>query len=204
MRCPTSVARVNTPFRSRISIRGPMAALGTGDDTGQSITYYEYPSSLAAAAFAQTMYHQQLRRGFEFQDVRSRGHETAFAGVAGRRVVLEHVAGHPDSIAATRHRARQHELFSLVSRSMRHESQPGLQHGQQHAGNGKPRCPARITCRTASWHRRTTISGAGRRRLGKCSLRGGRTIPSVVLNVEPIGAFYLPNTHDWTSAWRSG
>ena len=35
---------------------GPDGALGTGDDTGQSFTYYEYPSSLAAAAFAQTMY----------------------------------------------------------------------------------------------------------------------------------------------------
>src|SRR6185503_5075387 len=30
---------------------GPDGLLGTADDTGQSITYYEYPSSLAAAAF---------------------------------------------------------------------------------------------------------------------------------------------------------
>jgi len=27
-------------------------------------------------------------------------------------------------------------------------------------------------------------------------LRGGRTITSIVLNVEPLGSFYLPNTHE--------
>ena len=26
--------------------------------------------------------------------------------------------------------------------------------------------------------------------------RGGRTITSIVLNVEPLGSFYLPNTHE--------
>ncbi len=63
MCCPTSVARVSTPFRSRIPIRGPMARVGTGDDTGQSITYYEYPSSLAGPANRDQDVHQQRRRG---------------------------------------------------------------------------------------------------------------------------------------------
>ena len=35
---------------------GPDGRLGTADDTGQSISYYEYPASLAGAAFASTMY----------------------------------------------------------------------------------------------------------------------------------------------------
>ncbi len=74
--------------------------------------------------------HQQLRRGSQFQDLRGRLHETAFPGVAGRRVVLGHVAGHPDWLQRRQHRARQHQFDSVVSNSVRHESQPGLQHGQ--------------------------------------------------------------------------
>ena len=35
---------------------GPDGQIGTGDDTGQSFTYYEYPASLGGASFAQTMY----------------------------------------------------------------------------------------------------------------------------------------------------
>ena len=35
---------------------GPDGQLGTGDDSGRSIAYYEYPSSLAGASFASTMF----------------------------------------------------------------------------------------------------------------------------------------------------
>ena len=75
---------------------GPDGRLGTGDDTGQSFTYYEYPSSLAAASFATNDVHQQRGRGFDVQVLRSRGHETAVPGMADRRVVLDHLARHPD------------------------------------------------------------------------------------------------------------
>src|SRR5580765_257876 len=34
---------------------GPDGRLGTSDDTGRSITYYEYPTSLGSAAFSKTM-----------------------------------------------------------------------------------------------------------------------------------------------------
>ena len=75
---------------------GPDGRLGTGDDTGQSVTYYEYPTSLRGAANAGTMIDQQPGRGCELQDLRSRGHETARPEVAARLVVLEHVGRRPE------------------------------------------------------------------------------------------------------------
>ena len=55
---------------------GPDGRLGTGDDTGQAITYYEYPTSLGGAAFAKTMIVNDAA-GFELQDLRNRGDQAA-------------------------------------------------------------------------------------------------------------------------------
>ena len=109
---------------------GPDGRLGTGDDTGQSFTYYEYPSSLAPASFSKTMFTNS-----EAADSTFKSFEVAFTkrpsqGMADRRVVLDHLAGHSDSVRRRGHRARQRDSVDLVSHPVRLEPQPGLQHGQ--------------------------------------------------------------------------
>ena len=51
---PRSVVGSGTRFPSPID-PGPDGRLGTSDDTGRSITYYEYPTSLGNAASSKTM-----------------------------------------------------------------------------------------------------------------------------------------------------
>ncbi len=113
---------------------GPDGRLGTGDDTGKSFTYYEYPDEPGCRIVLENDVHQQRGRGFEVQVLRGRVHETAVPRMAGHRVVLDHLAGHSDSVRRRGHRARQRESVDLVSHPVRVESQPGLQHGQQHPG----------------------------------------------------------------------
>ena len=47
---------------------GPDGRLGTGDETGQTVTYYDYPTSLTGAQFSETMFVNGAR-GFELQDL---------------------------------------------------------------------------------------------------------------------------------------
>ena len=162
-----------------------------------AITYYEYPSSLGGAAFAKTMFTNS-----DAADPKFKSFEVAFTkrpsqGMADRRVVLDHVAGHPDSVQ--RHRAQGSAAailhgFGIPSGAPRIPTSPSTR--PITPGSGRPRCPARITCRGGFWRRPTTISGAGCHRLGKCSLQGARPFASISLNVEPIGTFSLPNTHE--------
>ena len=109
---------------------GPDGRLGTGDDTGRSLTYYEYPSSLAGASFASTMFINSSAADSNFKTFEIALTKRPAQGWQVGLSVLEHLAGQPDRVQRHRRRARQHEFQRVVSGSVRHESQPGPQHGQ--------------------------------------------------------------------------
>jgi hypothetical protein len=54
------LSEVSRDGRYTIPIRnldpGPDGRLGTGDETGQTVTYYDYPTSLTSAQFSETMF----------------------------------------------------------------------------------------------------------------------------------------------------
>ena len=126
-----SAATGSTRFRSRIAIRGPMARLGTADDTGESFTYYEYPIELGRRRDSRpAMFTNEPARITDFKTFEVAVMKRPVEGLAARRVVLEHVDRHPGCVAAPRAQGSASQFDNLVSDSVRNESQPGVQHGQ--------------------------------------------------------------------------
>ena len=73
------------------------------------------------------------------------------------------------------------------------QSQRRIQPGRSHLGLGCQVLWVPTSSRPTCWCRRTSTISAATRSPGKCNSRGGATIPSIVLNVEPIGTRRLPN-----------
>ena len=102
---------------------GPDGRLGTSDDGGL-FTYYEYPASLAPAAFSKTTFTNTA------PDSKFKSFEVAFTKRPSRGwqvggSVLDHLAGYPDSMRPVGRGARCGYSCHLVPQSVRHESQPG-------------------------------------------------------------------------------
>jgi hypothetical protein len=174
---------------------GPDGRLGTGDDTGRSITYYEYPASLAAAAFASTMYTNSSAADANFKTF---------------------------EIALTKRPSQGWQVGASYSSTWMNSpincSDTGVGLGNTNSTVWYPvRCATNpnqafnTANKTREWQ--TKISGAynlpygilasanydirsGAPQARQVLFTGGQTIRSIVLNVEPIGSFYLPNTHE--------
>jgi len=174
---------------------GPDGRLGTGDDTGQSFTYYEYPAGLGGAAFAKTMFVNDAS-----QDTSYRTFE----------------------IAVMKRPAQGWQVGASYSSTW---SDVPIACGTSGSGlgSGTPVVWATSRClrnlnvafntadKTREWQ--TKLSGAytlpfgillsgnydirsGAPQARQVVFTGGRTIRSIALNVEPRGSFYLPNTHE--------
>ena len=174
---------------------GPDGRLGTGDDAGQSFTYYEYPDSLGGAAFAKTMFVNDAS-----QDTSYRTFE----------------------IAVMKRPAQGWQVGASYSSTW---SDVPIACGTSGSGlgSGTPVVWATSRClrnlnvafntadNTREWQ--TKLSGAytlpfgillsgnydirsGAPQARQVVFTGGRTIRSIALNVEPRGSFYLPNTHE--------
>jgi hypothetical protein len=174
---------------------GPDGRLGSPDDTGRSITYYEYPASLAGASFANTMYTNSAAADSTFKTI---------------------------EIALTRRPSQGWQVGVSYSSTWLDNpincSDTGVGLGNTNATVWYPvRCANNpnqafnTANNTREWQ--TKISGAynlpydilasanydirsGAPQARQVLFTGGQTIRSVVLNVEPLGSFYLPNTHE--------
>jgi hypothetical protein len=173
---------------------GPDGRLGTADDTGRSITYYEYPARLASAAFARTMFTNSAAADSTFKTF---------------------------EVALMKRPAQGWQVSASYS-STWHDSPLGCSDTGIGLGNTNSTVWYPVRCAnnpnqafntantTREWQAK--LSGAynlpygilasanydirsGAPQARQVLLTGGQTIRSIVLNVEPLGSFYLPNTH---------
>jgi hypothetical protein len=165
---------------------GPDNRVGTADDPGVNFTYFEYPTSLVGQRFEVPMYINDSRRdatfkSFEFGAVKQFSNRWFFSA----------------SFSATRKHA------PLISALIPSES-------AQQAGQGAADNPnAEINTTDDTWERNNKLSGSYefpyKLRFGvnfqnrsgipfarQVLFSGGATIPSIVLNVEPIGTQQRP------------
>ena len=192
MRC--RISREVSTFRSRAD-PGPDSRPGTADDTGQSITYYDYPTSLRGAAYAKTMI------------INSSAAESNYKTF---------------EIAVMKRPAQGWQLGTSFSSTWVNVPSSCGSNGSG-LGSGIPliwypnRCltnPNQLfntANKTREWQ--VKLSGAynlpygilasanydirnGSRVARQVLFTGGQSIRSISLNVEPIGTFSFPRTHE--------
>ena len=103
---------------------GPDGRVGSADDPGTFVTYYDYPASLAGRRFAGTMLVNDPRADSNVQDHRSGGHQAALPGLADSTCPIRPRRWTSRSRAAPRTSRQPGAL----------ESQHRLQCGQQNVG----------------------------------------------------------------------
>jgi outer membrane receptor protein involved in Fe transport len=173
---------------------GPDGRLGTGDDTGQRFTYYEYPTSLAASSFSKTMFTNS-----EAADSKFRSFEVAFTkrpsqgwqlggsysttwldipiqcGANGTGLG----SGTPLIWYPSRCASNPNQAFNTADNTRQWQAKV----------SGAYNLPYGILA-SANYDIRSGLKQAR-----QVVFTGGTTIRSISLNVEPIGTTNLPNTH---------
>jgi hypothetical protein len=174
---------------------GPDGRLGSGDDTGQSITYYEYPTNLGSAAFSKTMITNNRAADANYKTF---------------------------EIAATKRPAQGWQVGASYSTTW--SDVPiacGISGGGLGSGTPLVWFPNRCLTNpnqafntafdTREWQAK--VSGAynlpygilasanydirsGAPQARQVLFTGGQSIRSITMNVEPIGSIFLPNTHE--------
>ena len=168
---------------------GPDGRVGTGDDPGRSIAYYDYPTSLTSAANAKTM--------FVNYDAANSNYKTF-------------------EIAFTKRPSNNWQLSGSFTNTW---VDAPVTCGTSGSGLGPittrclvdPNTAFNSANKTKEWQAK--ISGAynlpygilasanydirnGTREARQVLFAGGSSIRSIVLNVEPIGSISAPNTHE--------
>jgi hypothetical protein len=163
---------------------GPDGRVGTADDPGTFVTYYDYPAELAGRAFQRTI---------QIDDPRSNEtHKTI-------------------EVAMTRRLTGRWQVMASYSATKNDTLAPKpTGTGFPQAANLDPNTEINTGNQTWEWLGRlsavyvfpgqVTASANFDHRSGVPQARqalftGGRQIPSIVLNVEPIGSLRLPNTN---------
>ena len=170
--------------------------MGTGDDPGRSITYYEYPTSLGSAAFAKTMIvnnpaADSTYKTFEvaFQKRPSNNWQlgasytstwldapiTCGASGTGLGTDTTGTAG----IFTSRCLTNPNQAFNTANKTREWQTKV----------SGAYNLPYGIVA-SANYDIRSGLPQAR-----QVVVTGGRSIRSISLYVEPRGTFYLPNTH---------
>jgi len=174
---------------------GPDGRLGTADDTGKSFTYYQYPSSLGSAAFSKTSITnnpaaEQNYKTFEVAITKrpSRGwqiggsysttwiHVPISCGASGSGLG----SGDPLVWFTTRCLTNPNQVFNTTNDTREWQAKV----------SGAYNLPFGILA-SANYDIRS-----GNPQARQVLFTGGSTIRSISLNVEPIGSFSLPNTHE--------
>ncbi len=166
---------------------GPDGRVGTADDPGVNFTYYEYSPALVGQQFEVPMYVNDRKRDQTYKSFE--------VGAIKQYAEHWHLSA---SFSAT------HKHAPLISGLIPSES-------AQQAGQGAADNPnAEINTDDISWERNHKVSGSYEfpyaLRLGvnyqhrsgipfarQVLFSGGQTIPSIVLNVEPIGTQKRPD-----------
>jgi Carboxypeptidase regulatory-like domain len=174
---------------------GPDGRLGTGDDTGKSFTYFDYPTSVRGAAFSQTMIvnnpaadsnyktfevavMKRPAQGWQIgTSYSSTWIDVPFScGAAGSGLG----SGSPLIWYTTRCLTNPNQVFNTANKTR--EWQVKL--------SGAYDLPLGILT-SANY-----VIGSGLPVARQVLFTGGQSIRSIALNVEPIGTFSLPNTHE--------
>jgi len=175
------LAEVNRPYEAySIPITnldpGPDGRLGTADDTGTSFTYYDYPAALSGRAFAGTMVVNDPRADSSFKTIEVAGTKrlsqswqfnASYTATKSNLPFASRLAFNPNVEINTADRTW--EWTGKVS--------------------GAYTFPYAIIASTNFEYR----SGAPQAR--QVLFTGGRTVRSLVVNVEPIGSLRLPSTN---------
>jgi hypothetical protein len=167
---------------------GPDGRVGTADDPGVSLTYYEYPAAFVGQVFERPMYINDPRADQNFKSLE--------IGVARR-------FANGWQASASFEATKKHVPFfdGLV---ITETSTLGLTSGAPYNPNEE------INKTDDTWERNSKVSGSyqfpygirvganyqhrsGRPFARTALFSGGRTIPSFVLNVEPYGTRRMPN-----------
>jgi hypothetical protein len=154
---------------------GPDGKLGTADDTGQTITYWEYPTSLRGTAFqANTRVNDpQLSASYRsFEVAASKRLSNKWQAMASYSRTRLHVPG-PNGGANP-----NLQIFTLNNT-----------HEWSIKASGSYQLPLDVLA-SVNYELR---SGAPWQRTVLAS--GGVTIPTIVVPVEPLGAHYYDNLH---------
>jgi len=174
---------------------GPDGRPGTGDDTGRSFTYYDYPTSLTGAAFARTMTinnpaADSSYKSFEVAVMKRPAQRwqigTSYSitwvnvpiscGATGSGLG----SGSPLIWYTTRCLTNPNQVFNTANKTTEWQGKV----------SGAYNLPFGILA-SANYDIRN-----GLRVARQVLFQGGQAIPSIFLNVEPIGSFSLPNTHE--------
>jgi hypothetical protein len=163
---------------------GPDGLVGTGDDPGRSITYYEYPAELAGRDFQQTILVADPRS--------NETHTTIEISLSKRLADRWQMSG---SYSATKNDAlapktRDTAYHAAASLDPNTEFNTG-DHTWEWLGrlSASYVLPWDVTV-SANYDHRSAVPQAR-----QVLFRGGVTIPSIVLNVDPLGSLRLPSTN---------
>jgi hypothetical protein len=166
---------------------GPDGRVGSADDPGTFVTYYDYPAALRGRAFAGTMLVNDPRADQNFRTI---------------------------EVAGIKRLSQGYQLFVAYSATKLNVPFSCL---NSRGPNGLTiRCPdnpnAEIFAANNTWEYTGKVSGAytfpldiiasanyelrsGTPQARRVLFTGGQAIRSIVLNVEPVGSIKLPNTH---------
>jgi hypothetical protein len=154
---------------------GPDGRLGTADDTGQTLTYWEYPTSLRGAAFqANTRVNDSaLDANFKsFEIAASRRFANKWQAMTSYSRTRLHV---PGANANANPNNQINTLNSSVEWNFKASGSYELKYGLLTSVNYELRSGA-------PWQRTVLLSG-------------GTTIPTQVVNVDPYDVSYYDNLH---------
>jgi hypothetical protein len=167
---------------------GPDGVVGNGDDPGSTVTYWEYPSSLAGRNFERFMLTNDpnVDQTYKSLDL------SLYKRLSRRWQLLA-------SFSATK------KDFPIMTTAAGSEVNQNVQ-----SGDLNPNAEINTADRTWEWTAKfsgvyilpaqISLSAQLEHESGvvfarQAIFRGGRTIPSITLNVEPVGTRRLPNTN---------
>jgi hypothetical protein len=177
---------------------GPDGRLGTADDTGRSITYYEYPTSIGGAAFARTMQINRTDADAKFKTfevaVTKRSSRGWQAGVSYSTTWMNVPVTCGGTSPPVGGGASGSGIGVVIGRCVTNPNQAfNTANNTREQGaklSGAYNLPFGIQA-AANYDFR---SGAPQAR--QVLFTGGQTIRSILLNVEPFGSIALPNSHN--------
>jgi hypothetical protein len=163
---------------------GPDGLVGTGDDPGRVITYFEYSPDIAGRDFQQTILIADPRSNETHKTI-----EVALTKRLANRwqMMVSYSATKNDALSPKTRGTAYHAAASLDPNT---EFNTG-DHTWESVGrlSASYRLPWQLTLSGNYDHR----SGLPQAR--QVLFRGGRTIPSIVLNVDPLGSLMMPSTN---------
>jgi hypothetical protein len=163
---------------------GPDGRVGSADDPGTFVTYYDYPASLAGRRFAGTMLVNDPRADQTFKTIEVGGTKRISQGwqinasYSATKVNMPFTCG-PTNLLTARCPLNPNIDFNAANRTWERTGKL----------SGAYTFPYEIIA-SANFEHRTSAPQAR-----QVLFTGGRQIRSIVMNVEPLGTFSLPDTN---------